>query len=315
MKAHGFGPGAHDDSAAASVKTGEEALAWAVSEGAAERLVGNLRARSRQRRRRRIAAVSAAGAMALVAVVALWRPAAVVTPAVEVTTAVVSEPARRVLADGSVVDLRPGAEIDVDYSGNARRIVLRRGEAHFDVVPDPGRPFTVLADQVEVRAVGTAFLVGRGDQRVEVLVTKGRVAVSKTAEPTTPPTSAAPATPAVQTLAMLDAGYETTIDLSAHAPGPQVTMVSKTEQGARLAWRVPRLEFSATPLREAVAMFNRHGGQQLVLDPALGDLRMSGVLRADDIESLLLLLKNEFGIEAEPRGERELTLRRRGGSK
>jgi ferric-dicitrate binding protein FerR (iron transport regulator) len=45
-------------------------------------------------------------------------------------------------------------------------------------------------------------------------------------------------------------------------------------------------------------MFNRHGNRLLVIDPALGRLQLSGTLRADDIDSLFLLLRNEFGIIA-----------------
>ena len=58
-------------------------------------------------------------------------------------------------------------------------------------------------------------------------------------------------------------------------------------------------------------IFNRHGRVKLVLDPALDKLQMSGILRADNIDLPLRLLRNEFGIEAEHRGGGEIHLRRR----
>jgi ferric-dicitrate binding protein FerR (iron transport regulator) len=84
---------------------------------------------------------------------------------------------------------------------------------------------------------------------------------------------------------------------------------------ARLSWRVPRLKFAATPLAQVVAMFNEHAvagrDARLVLAPDLpANLRVSGVLRADDVDSLLRLLAGEFGISAETRSG-EITLRRR----
>ena len=57
-------------------------------------------------------------------------------------------------------------------------------------------------------------------------------------------------------------------------------------------------------------MFNRHGGRHLVIDPALEHLQLSGTLRADDTDSLLLLLRNEFGIIAVPGSDGRTELRR-----
>ena len=80
----------------------------------------------------------------------------------------------------------------------------------------------------------------------------------------------------------------------------------------QLAWRVPRLELNDTPLREAVALFNRHSRVRLELaTPALGDLRVSGVVRADNTPALLQLLRADYGIEAEPTGDRAFVLSRR----
>jgi len=167
--------------------------------------------------------------------------------------------------------------------------VLLAGEVHFQVTKDAARPFVVVASGVEVRAVGTAFSVDLGKHAVDVLVTEGRVAV-------TSPPAAVEAAPAV---AMVDAGQGTTVSLEV-AGAAAVRSVPSGERRERLNWRVPLLEFSGTPLAEAIPMFNRHGRRHLVLDPALGRLQLSGTLRADDTDSLFILLRNEFGIIAVP---------------
>ena len=79
----------------------------------------------------------------------------------------------------------------------------------------------------------------------------------------------------------------------------------------RLNWRMRRLEFSGTPLAEAIPRFNRHAGTRFSLDPALGTLRLSGALRVDDLDALLLLLRSEFDIVANPQTDGSITLRRR----
>jgi hypothetical protein len=49
---------------------------------------------------------------------------------------------------------------------------------------------------------------------------------------------------------------------------------------------MPRLDFSGTPLAEAIAIIGRHSGVRLMLgDPALGKVQVSGVLRKLSIDA------------------------------
>lgn len=292
MKDSAATPGRHAGSAdePSPVATGLEALSWAVSSGAAGEVVRHVEARRRRRVRRRIAGVAGIACLGLVGAWLFPQAAATLAvPPIAAVSTVVVAPETRTLADGSIVELRPGAEILVEYGPSTRRVVLRAGEVHFQVTKDAARPFVVVASGVEVRAVGTAFSVDLGKHAVDVLVTEGRVAV-------TSPPATVEATPAV---AMVDAGQGTTVSLEV-AGAAAVRSVPSGERRERLNWRVPLLEFSGTPLAEAIPMFNRHGRRHLVLDPALGRLQLSGTLRADDTDSLFILLRNEFGIIAVP---------------
>lgn len=282
------------------VATGLEALSWAVSSGAAGEVVRHVEARRRRRVRRRIAGVAGIACLGLVGAWLFPQAAATLAvPPIAAVSTVVVTPETRTLADGSIVELRPGAEIRVEYGPSSRRVVLRAGEVHFQVTKDAARPFVVVASGVEVRAVGTAFSVDLGKRAVDVLVTEGRVAV-------TSPPATVEAAPAV---AMVDAGQGTTVSLEV-AGAAAVRSVPSGERRERLNWRVPLLEFSGTPLAEAIPMFNRHGRRHLVLDPTLGRLQLSGTLRADDTDSLFILLRNEFGIIAAPGSAGHTELRR-----
>ena len=228
---------------------------------------------------------------------ALWRtslPEPVSEAELVPTRVAVLAPVRQVLPDGSVVDLRPGAEVAVEFTPTRRRVVLRRGEAHFSVRKDAARPFVVAADGVEVRAVGTEFSVDLAASAVAVVVNEGRVAVEQ----------ASPSDASVgekKLLAALTAGDRTVVAREQPA-APPVSGLSADELEAHLAWRVPRLEFAGVPLGELIALFNRHNREQLVLrDPQLAHVRLSGVLRADRVEALLALLAAEFGVRAERR--------------
>ncbi|MGH7947208.1 MAG: FecR family protein [Opitutaceae bacterium] len=279
---------------------------WAVHAGVTEEVMLGTRRHVRRRRQRRFALAGAAGACAMMgAVWCLNLPKSIPTATVPPASTVVAVPARQMLPDGTVVELKDGAEISVAYSTSARRVALLRGEAHFQVTKDNARPFIVAVNSIEVRAVGTSFFVQRRSSQVEVLVTTGRVAVDRvTGNPATAQASAP------QTIATLEAGNRTLVDAAASAGEPVVEVVSPAEIGQRLAWRTLRLEFTRTPLAEAIAMINQHSPVQLLLaDSALGSVRISGLLRVDNVDSLFRLLEAEHGIKAEQRSSTEVVLR------
>ena len=274
-------------------------LDWARDIGEADRVIADLdRFLVRRRRRRLGAAASAAVVLVLGAV--LWQPWQTGAPALGSRppgNTLVIRPETRSLPDGSTVELNRGATLDVDFSNALRRVTLHGGDGHFAVTKDPDRPFIVAADGVEVRAVGTAFVVAPSAGRVAVVVTEGRVAISRSEE-ISRTGSAAPRTTAAVELSAGEGLRLSTARSSNSVPEP----MSATERSAMLAWRVARLEFSDTPLAEVVTMFNAHGAARLALaDASLGTLQISGVLRADDPESLLRLLDAEFGLAAAPR--------------
>ena len=84
------------------------------------------------------------------------------------------------LDDGSTIVANTDSRLSVEYSETERRVTLDRGEAYFDVEPDPNRVFSVIAGDTTVRAVGTAFSVLRDGATIEVLVSEGAVETTGT---------------------------------------------------------------------------------------------------------------------------------------
>jgi transmembrane sensor len=280
-----------------------------VSAGQGQALAGEFRARFARRRQRRTTV--AAGCLASLFITGvLWRATLYekAAPAPVANVAVV-QPEKQVLPDGTIVELRPGAEIAVDYSGAFRRVSLRKGEAHYDVKKDATRPFIVQVAGVEVRAVGTAFSVELGTQTLAVLVTEGQVAVSApeqtgSGKNTTADTSIAP-------LGLVDADHRLVIELAANTGSPpMIKPVDASEVAERLAWRAPRLEFTGTPLADAVALMNRYNQVKLVIaDPVIAGLEVSGYFRADNYETFLHLIEQGLRLKSERVGH-QILLRR-----
>ncbi len=223
-------------------------------------------------------------AAAVVAIAASILAAFVMTrPAHEATWATRTGEHKDVtLADGSVVHLNTATRIAVSVDGRQRKVRLESGEALFEVQPDAGRPFTVAAGNQTIEVVGTAFNVLRHDQTVSVTVSHGVVRATAT--------GAAPA--------RLVAGnqYTRREDETAYT----VTMV---DAGAALAWRDGRLAYDNAELSKVVSDLNRNFEKPVMIaEPALGNLRFSGVLKLDGVEDVVRRLEGFLPIAAEPLG-------------
>jgi len=207
---------------------------------------------------------------------------------------------RKLLEDGSSVDLNRGAEIAVDYTADERSVKLLRGEATFTVAKNPQRPFVVTAQGVRVRAVGTAFNVDLRASEVHVLVTQGSVQVS--------PLSGNPSAPAVEPQ-FVAAGERTTVSLVS----PQISAVSAVtpdEMARVLSWQPKQLEFDDTPLAQVVAVFNQSNRVKLVIDdPDLAALPIGASLRSDNVDGFVRVLESGFQIRAERRSDNVIVLR------
>ncbi len=220
------------------------------------------------------------------------------------TVRVIPPPERLTLTDGSIVDLNHDGKIEIDFTSEARRVRLVRGEAHFTVAKNPARPFLVEAGGVAVRAVGTAFDVRHASGAVEVLVIEGKVQVERPRVPAVASEPDISPTPLV-------AGERAVVNTAAPAVKPVVAAVSASEISRALAWQGVRLEFEALPLAEVVAEFNLRNRQQLVVgDVATGRLRIGGNFRADNVDAFVRLLEASFGVNAERRADGAFELRR-----
>lgn len=274
--------------------------------GQSEYLLARLNGRAVRRRRIR---TTAAGVAVLLVSGLLWfsRPAS--SPPSTGRSALIL-PEQQILPDGTVVQLKSGAKVAVSFvaaSSSPRRVELLAGEAHFQVARDRERPFIVSARGVEFRAIGTAFSVQLGSEKAELLVTEGIVAVDRPANPV-----AHAGTNAVSsvTLATVTAGKRLKVDLAEPLPETPVA-VSVGEIADALSWRVPRLEFTDTPLAEAVTRMNEHGSARLELaDDSLSKVTVSGLFRADSTEAFVRILEANFGVQAEASGD-AIRLRRK----
>jgi transmembrane sensor len=232
----------------------------------------------RRRRARYLAWASAAAlAVAVIAVVLVRLP--IFEPPLINHRTELGEQRSIVLDDGSIMILNTLSEATVQFSRATRQVTLVAGEAMFDVVSNPDRPFVVETGAMSLSVLGTTFSVYRKKNSTRLAVVEGAVSA-----------------------------------VSRYAPGNNV--VVRTGEGAvatlqgisltdprfdvekAIAWTERRLIFDAAPLAEVVAEFNRYNRLPLVVeDSALANRAITTVFNAHDVSALVGFLQLEPDVE------------------
>ncbi len=217
-------------------------------------------------------------------------------------TPAISAPTTIRLPDNSLMRLNTGATYEVGYTSDFRIIKLEDGEAHFTVMKDPERPFLVWVDSIMVRAVGTAFNVWRGDQRIEITVTEGVISIHDSLE-----ASAADVDepgilknelnrPRKNTVSQ---GQKAEILVAVEDEQPDIIILDTTEREMEqsLSWQQSLLTFGGDTLQAIAENFERKTGYVLVIaDPDLLDFRIGGRFPSDDVFAFLDILEQGYGI-------------------
>jgi transmembrane sensor len=183
------------------------------------------------------------------------------------------------LADGSRVVLGPGTSLSIRAG---EREVELRGEAYFNVVHDPDKPFVVRVAGSTIRDLGTAFTVsGDSAATLRVVVSEGIVEMTHASDSVT--------------LRPGDVGAVT---------GGRVAAQRGAATPDDLAWLSGRLVFRDAPLAEVDADLRRWYGVELrVSDTALLRRHFTGAFAGEPADRVLEVLALALGARIERRGD------------
>lgn len=229
---------------------------------------------------------AAAACLALMLGVLAWQRFGALAPAPDHYETAIGDRRTIALPDGSTLVLNTRSAAEVRYTAGERHVELVRGEAFFSVAKDAARPFVVAAGGVESRALGTAFVVRRGERDTELVVTEGRVKFG-------------------------------TVEVSARhravGDGRSALRVEPLDDAAlarRVAWQSGRVVFRTDmPLAEAAAEFNRYHRTQLVLrDAATAAVPVGGAFETANLEAFVRSLETSFNIAVVERGADRIVL-------
>lgn len=198
------------------------------------------------------------------------------------------------LADGSTLTLDTQTVLVERYGPRERRVDLLQGQVQFEVQGDAARPFVVHAHGGTVTAIGTRFQVRVAEADAAVILLEGEVHVA--ARPANGP----------ERVASLQPGQMLRFD----ADGT-LGSVQTADLKAAQAWTEGKLYVDNWRLQDFVAELNRYSEIQLrIEDPALRDVRISGVFQTRNRDNLGRLLAQGWGIESREVAPDEILLTR-----
>lgn len=205
------------------------------------------------------------------------------------------------LSDGSQVWLDSDSKVAIRYTSDARKLELLRGQARFDVAHNVARPFSVKARDETVVATGTSFNIDLTGADTRVTLIEGHVAVLAG-----PGRGYAPVQRRLQDVSSrtveLAAGQE--LDVVSAAP----PIVKTVDLERATSWEEGRLVFENEPLAEAALRISRSSARRVSVDPAVANLRISGVFNAGDADGFVQTMSLYLPVKAESGADGGLVL-------
>jgi len=158
---------------------------------------------------------------------------------VQINTSLEQSTLIKTLADGSVVYLARNSVFSFPQSfENDSRDVELKGEAFFDITPDPGKPFKIETDEAIIEVLGTAFNVKTGNgSNFELIVDRGKVKVTLKDHPS---------------VSELVTAGEMVKAVNSHV------VKSKSSAAGSHAWYIQRMQFKDEPLHNILNVLNRN---------------------------------------------------------
>lgn len=183
-----------------------------------------------------------------------------------------------VLPDSSRAVLKSGSRISypVRYRGDSRRVSME-GSVFFDIHKDPSSVFTVHSEQVDVRVLGTSFIVSDSQKAASavVQVLSGRVGIVH----------------GRQDLGELGAGKELVYDQG-------TALRQDIDSLQAVAWVHKTFSFNETPLQSVFAAIQDRFGVRFVIRKKQAAVKLfTGMFsETDSLKDILLALSLSTGI-------------------
>lgn len=195
------------------------------------------------------------------------------------------------LKDGSVIYLANNTTFSYPNQFNKKeRKVSLKGEAFFDIYPNPKQPFLIETDQVVIEVLGTAFNVKtENDSQFELIVERGKVKVTLKSDPSK---------------------YQVVL------PGEKITtngdqlLKSKTDNSAYSLWKTKRMQFKDETLNNIISVINKNYNSNIQLESQkLKDLKLTVTFYNNSLKEITHLICLSLNLSAETKSDSTIVIK------
>lgn len=195
------------------------------------------------------------------------------------------------LTDGSVVYLANNTTLSYPekFSKDERKVNLK-GEAFFDITPNPKKPFRIETDQVIVEVLGTAFNVkSENGNLFELAVERGKVRVTLKSNPS-------------QSQIVLPGEKISTTD--------HQLVKSINDNRNYFSWRTHRMQFKDESLSNIVKVINKNYRTNIRLNSLdLGDRKLTVTFDNNSLNKIIELICLAHNLEQEVKSDSTIIIK------
>lgn len=189
------------------------------------------------------------------------------------------------LADGSTVHLNSASKLvfPEKFGPRTRKLTLE-GEAFFEVSQQAQKPFTVFSGKLKTTVLGTSFNIKAypEDQKIDVAVAEGRVAVSGTQDSET------------------SQHILTTNTLAIYHPVDDEIKIDSANVEGLIAWKEGVVKFDGTRFDEVARTLEKWYGVKFIIgNERIGNCVLFGEFENASLNSVLKLIQVAINIEYE----------------
>jgi ferric-dicitrate binding protein FerR (iron transport regulator) len=192
-----------------------------------------------------------------------------------------------VLPDGTKVVLNSNSTFEYpEKFAKSERTVKLKGEAYFNVTHNESKPFIISADDVRIVVLGTSFYVNTNapDNKVEVILTEGKVAVYYKSKPSQK--------------VILNPGDKVEISKTNSSI---IKSVNNDEN--YIAWKTKKIIFNNNSLSEVVLSLNKvYHSNIIISNKILADCRLTATFENQSLDAVLNVLKETLDLEINKSG-------------
>ena len=186
------------------------------------------------------------------------------------------------LPDGSEITLNKNSELTYSFNKKERLVELNKGEVFFNVSPDKEKPFTIEADDVSIRVLGTSFNVKHQARQTEVIVETGIVKVSRLNE-----------------TVELRKGEKVLVQANGELK------VQHTGDQLHDYYRTKQFVADNTPLWRLVEVLNEAYKVNIIIsDPKIRNLTLTATFRDESLDNILSVVGQTLNISVQRQGNR-----------